>query len=666
MYENELWFKLLNDTNIRFINPERVVSVENINVNPVLEYCLRTLEIAEKYKSILNETDYGILFKTLCFCEVSKCGSEEKRALWNEKNFNLAIHNIGSAQIFRMYNPEESEENTIIYTLIYTHGLLGQYARGEIIFEENRPLVELVSSDIIKPERLEKLLLALNESVIAAVNKDLWNKLEEEITSYIKVICYEGTLKEQLSSFERLTRLFPNAFSKSESLSNKESVVYDKILEHCSLWYPEIALGNFSREDLFFLFSMIERRIRDKNISHISFYPLARTLYYDYEGRKKENIYKKRIIEFCLKEMREAVADSKAEEHVNFVSDILLDTMYFNVCFTPVCEKLIEFCVEAERSGFMDYQKNITTIFDLFGFRRDIFDRLNNEEKYLQTMNSVETSKKATLIDYATGNILVDVGSGGGILLDALEKKYPDAQIIGTDISANVIEALEQKIEQEKHSYNVCKHNFVNEKLTKKADTIIFSSILHEIFSYTEYEGKRFNILSVEAALKNASDSLVKGGRILIRDGILTDSKETVRIRLKNKDGRDFLRNYMKDFKGLTFLHNKNNEEDGFDPLLVHYDGDGILTADINFAREFLYTYTWGEESYSCEVNEQFGYLTIPEFNSLLEKVGMKIISSTSYLEEGYKTHLEDKVELLDGMKWEDIPSNCIIIAEKL
>lgn len=666
MFENENWYKMLAETDSLFINPERVVSVENIKSNPVLDYCLKTLEICKKFKNDFSDEDYKILFTTLCYSEVSKCGREEDKKFWKENNINTSIHNIGSAQIYRLENPDRTDLNTIIYTLIYTHGLLGQYVRGEILFEENRPLSNLIKENLIEPKRLEKLLLALNEAIISAVSTDLYNSVKDEIAAYIKVICYDKELSEQLNVGERLIRLFPNAFSKTDKLNEKEEKLYNAILGKCALWYPEISLGSFNRDELFFLFSMIERRIRDKNIAHISFYPLAKTLFYDYEGHKKENVYKKRIIEFCLKEMREAVADSKAEEHVIFKTDIVNDTMYFTVEFTPVCEKLIEFCVEAERSGFMDYRKNITTIFDLFGFRRDIFDRLNNEDKYLQTMNSTERSKKSTLIDYATGKIMVDVGSGGGVLLDALEKKYPNTTIIGTDISFNVIEALEQKIEQEKHSYSVIKHNFVDECLKTKADTIIFSSILHEIYSYTEFEGKRFNIASVENALKNAADSLNVGGRILIRDGILTDSKKIVRICLKNKDGREFLRNYMKDFKGLTFLHINENSDEAFKTDLVHYEGKGILSADINFVREFLYTYTWGEESYACEINEQFGYLTLTDFKSLLEKVGMKIISAEEYLEEGYKTHLEDKVDLLDGMKWEDIPSNCIIIAEKI
>ena len=108
-----------------------------------------------------------------------------------------------------------------------------------------------------------------------------------------------------------------------------------------------------------------------------------------------------------------------------------------------------DLCVESERSGLMSYQKNIATILDLFGFRRDSFDRLNNEDKYLETMNDVKNSTKMNILNNVVGTKIVDVGSGGGFMLDLLEKRFPDADIIGTDISENV-ELSEQELEFDK------------------------------------------------------------------------------------------------------------------------------------------------------------------------------------------------------------------------
>lgn len=667
---DNLWLKYLCTTEKSRVNPERVESYEHMQSNPVLSYVGRMLDIAEKefeeYEKASGKEsrelsrDAYFVSETLKWAEVAKCGSESRRKNWKKKHLSLQVHNEASAAIYREEATDTKINKQIIYTLIYTHGLIGQGLRGEVELTENRLLTELIMKKLLTAEELKRILFVLNKAVIAAVSEDLWEKLQDEVIRVIDCIC-EDRLKNE-DALTRIKLMLPATYGKSDDFTSEEKKVFENLLVNRYLWYPEVALDSFSREEVAFIFSMIARRIGQGKCRHISFYPLAVGLYYDYEGRKKVNVYKKRIIEFCLKEMMEGVPDRHSEAHVRFDFTVVDDTMYVDVVFTPVCEKLIAFCVEAERSGFMDYQKNITTIFDLFGFRRDIFDRLNNEEKYLETMNATEQSRKSELLDYVVGQTIVDVGSGGGVLLDKLEKKFPDKDIIGTDISANVIEALQNKIETEGHGYCVCRQNFVDAPFEKNVDCIIFSSILHEVYSYTEYEGEQFNKEAVRVALRNAVDSLRKGGRILIRDGVKTNSNRRCRIFLKDASGRQFLQNYRKDFRGLKELRDAEGilTEDN-----VSYDGEGVLTADINFIREFLYTYTWGEESYALEVNEQFGYFTLKEFEDCFQELGMKIVHIEEYLESGYKAHLCDKVELLDDFKWEDIPSNCIVIAEK-
>jgi phosphorylcholine metabolism protein LicD len=62
-------------------------------------------------------------------------------------------------------------------------------------------------------------------------------------------------------------------------------------------------------------------------------------------------------------------------------------------------------------------------------------------------------------------------------------------------VSQNVIEILQNKINTEGHKYEIWRHNFVYNTLWSPVDTILFSSIMHEIFSYTEFEGKKFSCI---------------------------------------------------------------------------------------------------------------------------------------------------------------------------
>lgn len=651
------WLSFLYATDRSRYSIERVASVSEVHPDEVLRYVERSLMCIREDLKKLTESERLLVETTLKWSEVAKCGSDKKREIWKKKGYDLAVHNEGSASIFlkecREIEDAELRESAAI--LIRTHGLLGQYLRGEVLLAESREILEMpvVTSGAISVKRLEKLLYVLNKGIMQAVSEGLWNRLEGTIRETIHNLCC-GKIVE-FTTEQRLGCMLPAAFAADRPLTEKEFKLYRPILENCDLWYPQAALNTFSREELEILFGQVALQLH-KGIRHISFYELSTTLYYDYEGKKKENVYKRRIIESFLKSA--AQPEKRSGVRHAFLKCIQMgDTLCVDIGFTPVCEKLIDFCVEAERSGIVDYQKNITAIFDIFGFRRDIFDRLNNEDHYLATMNDAQASRKTEILDMITGEILVDVGSGGGVLLDAIERRFPDKTIIGTDISANVIETLNQKIRKEGHGYQVLKHNFVDGPLPFQADTIIFSSILHEIYSYSVYRGERFRIESVLNALKNAAASLKPGGRLLIRDGIYTDAVRMVSIRMKTQEGLNFLLNYRKDFEGLPVL-----ERAGLKTMKIDRE-NRTVTADINYLREFLYTYTWGEDSYSCEVNEQFGYLTLTRYKEVLEELGLTILHAEEYCEAGYEEHLSPLVELLD-FSWKDIPSNCILAAE--
>jgi SAM-dependent methyltransferase len=263
-----------------------------------------------------------------------------------------------------------------------------------------------------------------------------------------------------------------------------------------------------------------------------------------------------------------------------------------------------------------------------------------------------------SILDYVSGESILDVGSGGGVLLDAIEQRFPDKKIFGTDISQNVIEILNNKIEKEQHKYEVFAHNFVYQKLWTPVNCIIFSSILHEIYSYTEVHGKKFEMDSVIGAMYNALDSLTPGGRVIIRDGVKTNSQDVVSVKIHDDDLLTLAKSYLRDFKGLRELRDTN---DKWTSLNIN---DNVITGNINLIREMIYTITWGPMSYPQEVQEQFGYMTLEEYKNVLNRVGFNVIEAKEFTEPGYPKHLEGKVELID-FTWDDIPSNCIIVAEK-
>lgn len=632
---------------------ERVDKVTDVKENDTLHYVMRSLAILDeirKQKGANNPWEYELKLvkRTLQWSEVSKGGMPVIRETWRQKGYPLEVHNLASAMIYHELSEDEESFTNIVTKLIETHGLIGQAIRGEVLFQKNLALCELMDQKLLTKEQLEVCLTVLNECIIRAVSESIWEKVGVQTKSVIHALL-EGTLTEYTME-ERIYKIKPN-FNNHMLLKKFEGSV-NRLFQNYELWYLESAIREFSDEIMLRLLSDIDFFLQGQKepVEHLFFKPLADFLYYDYEGKKKVNIYKKRIIEHYYA--------NKTNEHMKL--EFVIEKNVLQICFklTEACEKLIEFCVEAERSGLITYEQSIVLLFDLFHFRRDEFDRLNNEDKYLKTMNVANSTKK-DILNFISGNRVMDVGAGGGIMLDLIERCYKDKEIIGTDISANVIEALMERKRKENHSWMVERLNFVTEKARKRYDTIIFSSILHEVYSYTCYEGKLFHIQSVKAALKNAYDSLDPGGRIIIRDGVKTKGKERVIVQFLPEEaiaGRKFLTRYLEDFKGLTDCSHAVKE------TKLGYE------MDVNLAREFLFTYTWGEESYSHEVKEQFGYFTKEEYEQFInDELNASILVCKEYLEPGYEEALQKKIILFtqDGTKRSLMESTCFIVLKK-
>lgn len=117
-----------------------------------------------------------------------------------------------------------------------------------------------------------------------------------------------------------------------------------------------------------------------------------------------------------------------------------------------------------------------------------------------------------------------------------------------------------------------------------------------------------------------------------------------------------FFHRYVMDFKG------RKIEYDQLD--------DRTVKLQVNDLMEFCYTYTWGEEAYPHEVQEQFGYFTPTEYRAVIEAaLGERadILILDHYLQDGYEEFLLPKVEVRnESGEIVSLPdSTCFIVIEK-
>lgn len=637
------WLTYLSEAEEVHQNYENVRVLGELKTDAVLQYVYRTLQVLEELK--VSRAERWILEQVLVHSEIAKAGSLEQRRKWKAQGINLLVHNEGSASIYSEIALGTStevlcntEDHLFIRDLIRTHGLIGQYIRGEARLDSHRELVNTYKEQY-RESFVKEILYLLNHCIIAGVSKELWKEVSFEVGLAIESL-FTGREGQFLARIHRLTR------SRSETILEKLAMVGDEALEDMQgflqdkdLWYVEPAMHALSFEDVWTVFCMVKDAVGDKKVTHIQFEELMRQLHYDYKGEKKDNVYRKRVIEKYLREYRENKNPNTA--HVSFAVEVDEDvqTAYVSFPFSAMGEALITFCVEAEKEDMM-HERATVLLFDFFGLRKDAYDRFHNEETYLNHMNSSADDKRV-ILEYLKGETIVDVGSGGGVLLDMIEEETEGKKVYGIDASENVIETLKKKKQEESRSWEVIKGDALAFRETfekESVDTIVYSSILHELFSYIEYDGKKFNHEVIRKGLQSAYEVLKVGGRIIIRDGIMTEEKDEMRvIRFKEAGGMVFLEQYAQEFKGRQIQYEVVEEN--------------VVKMPVNDAMEFLYTYTWGEESFAHEVQEQFGIFTPNEYQAFVADTfgdKVKVVVAKSYLQDGYTQHLWKKISFED------------------
>lgn len=657
-YPEQVWLMYLYNTKEKKFNVNNVDRLTQITMHSVMNYVIKTLEILDEIadKEKLDKDIIYYVEETLKWSEVAKTGDKETIRRWKQNKYDLFCHNIGSYYIYKETNNDE-----IVGILIKTHGLIGQYIKGEVNLFKNKELYDLVSKNKIEKDKLRKILLVLNRCIIEAVDKKLYISLEGRIEQLIDKIL-SGNIYENINVIDRLSTLNKNLSKQDiDYLHTLDKNILDKlkeVFERLEIWFFDSACIDFTIEEQIKIFLIIYQNMKSKD-EYLSFEKIMRSIYLDYKEKKEINLYKKRIIEAYLKEMN--IGDIlenniSPNSHISYHIRRVNNTLIFNFKFSKQARKLIEFCEIANTSTSL-YQKATYMLYDLLGFRRDAYDRFYNEIDYLNTMNS-SLHEKSVLLKYIVGKKVLDVGPGGGALLDLIEKSRPELDVYGIDLSQNVIDKLQTKKLKENHSWNIVKGDALKlGNYFDGLDTIIYSSIIHELYSYIELNGKKFNKETIKHALKEAYNVLSVNGRIIIRDGIMTSPKEQYRlIEFKNPQDIEILKRYCLDFEGRKI---------SFEQL-----DKNTVKMLVNDAMEFLYTYTWGEQAYPLEVKEQFGYFTPEEYVECIKEVlpDANIIECNAFLQSGYERNLLSKISIYDENKGVvKLPdSTCIIVIEKV
>lgn len=214
--KTERWLMHLALTREHSVNLERIDSLEQRKQNYTLQYVKRSLETL---KGLPGEpTLKSLVEQALMWAEVAKAGLPHRRVQWTATGCNLWVHNEGSARIYLAEAGEpDPRTRRIVHTLIATHGLIGQYLRGEVLLSESRALHDLVTEGLLTAVELTDILMLLNQCVIAAVSPALWDSVAAEVRRAVDLVM-GGDFESQFGPKERLRRLRATARISSANM----------------------------------------------------------------------------------------------------------------------------------------------------------------------------------------------------------------------------------------------------------------------------------------------------------------------------------------------------------------------------------------------------------------------------------------------------------------
>jgi SAM-dependent methyltransferase len=202
-------------------------------------------------------------------------------------------------------------------------------------------------------------------------------------------------------------------------------------------------------------------------------------------------------------------------------------------------------------------------------------------------------------------------------LLVHLSRLFPQSQIIGMDLSRELLRIAESQY-YPNHNVSIVKGNIIHERFAPgTVSTVLFSSVLHEVYSYNGYDHDQ-----VRLALSNTRRELRAGGCVIIRDGI-KPAGDRVWMRCDGETERRF-RKFAIEFKsksatpGVRFRECKRGGRNWF--VLGLHEANEFLSK-----KDYL-------ENWAIEVQEEFGVFTLAEWVRELEALGYQVLEARSYL----------------------------------
>ena len=271
---------------------------------------------------------------------------------------------------------------------------------------------------------------------------------------------------------------------------------------------------------------------------------------------------------------------------------------------------------------------------------------------YGAQMDASLVQKVEDLLPWVLPPRIVDKGCGTGKLLVELSRRFPAASLVGVDLSREFLRRSDENTYAGGDVALILGDAADQQLPDGSADTVIFSSIMHEVYSYSGYDRAR-----VDRALASAARELRRGGRLLIRDGISPDARDVL-LDLMDAGAAAQFERFAREFK--------HGQGIRFTAAATRDGAVATVRLDAHSANEFLckkdYLKNW-----DIEVHEEYGVFTVDEWRAALARNLFSVRTITTYvnqwiLQNRYQGHV-NVTELNGTSFWP--ATNAVIIGER-
>ncbi|MCC6337839.1 MAG: methyltransferase domain-containing protein [Myxococcales bacterium] len=269
-------------------------------------------------------------------------------------------------------------------------------------------------------------------------------------------------------------------------------------------------------------------------------------------------------------------------------------------------------------------------------------------KSYGAQMDASLRQKLEDLVPWVKPGCVVDKGCGTGKLLVELARLFPESKLVGVDLSREFLRLCDENTYASDDVELVFGNIIERNVAPGSATTVIYSSVMHEVHSYTSYDVKQ-----IDRALSNAFAELVLGGHVLVREGV-SPPPATWRLELLTEASRDTFQRFAKEFKkgqGVSFVR-----LDERTVRLSSHDANEFLCK-----KDYL-------KNWHIEVHEEFGPLTLEGWREALTRAGFEQVHLTEYVNAWIAANRYQGTVAVFDEAGKPLPwpaTNCVVVGRK-